>query len=91
LLTSHATTRVNSDLNCNILLQTALLNVKGADGNLLNCRRLLDAASQLLFITEDMVRRLNLKLSECSIPVTGINNVTACPAAHMCKLKCALR
>jgi hypothetical protein len=86
LLTSHATTRVNSDLNCNTLLPTALINVKGADGNLHNCR-LLDAASQLLFITEDMDRRLNLKLSECSVPVTGINNVTACPIAHMCKVK----
>jgi hypothetical protein len=38
-------------------------------------------------ITEDMDRRLNLKLSECSIPVTDINNVIACPVAHMCKVK----
>jgi hypothetical protein len=47
----------------------------------------LDAASQLSFITEDMAKRLKLKLSECSIAVSGINNVTARPVAHTCKVK----
>jgi hypothetical protein len=65
LLTSYATTRVNSELNCNTLLPTALLNVKDANGTPHNARALLDAASQLSFITEDMAKRLKLKLSEC--------------------------
>jgi hypothetical protein len=64
LLTSYATTRTNSDLNCNTLLSTALPNVKDADGKLHNCRALLDADSQLSFVIEDMARRLNLKLSK---------------------------
>jgi hypothetical protein len=87
LLTSYATTRVNSELNCNTLLPTALLNVEDANGTPHNARALLDAASQLSFITEDMAKRLMLKLSECSIPVSGINNVSARPVAHMCKVK----
>jgi hypothetical protein len=70
LLTSYATTRVNSDLNSDTLLPTALLNIKNAYGKLHNCHALLDADSQLLFV---MAKGLNLKLSECSIPVTGIN------------------
>jgi hypothetical protein len=81
LLTSYAMTRISSDLNCNTLLPTALLNVKDADGRLHNCHALLDADSQQSFITEDMAKRFNLKLSECSIPVTGINNCCCC--SHM--------
>jgi hypothetical protein len=87
LLTSYATTRVNSELNCNTLLPTALLSVEDANGTSHNARALLDAASQLSFITEDMAKRLKLKLSACSIPVTGINNVSSCPVAHTCKVK----
>jgi hypothetical protein len=34
-----------------------------------------------------MAKRLKLKLSECSIPVSGINNVSARPVAHTCKVK----
>jgi hypothetical protein len=59
LLTSYAMTRIRSDLNCNTLLPTALLNVKDADGKLRNCHALLDADSQQSFITEDMAKRLN--------------------------------
>jgi hypothetical protein len=87
LLTSFATTRTNSDLNCNTLLSTALTNVKDADGKLHNCHALLDADSQLPFVIEDMAERLNLKLSKCLIPVTGINNVTARFVAHTCEVK----
>lgn len=64
-----ATSSIASD---NILLSTALVQIKNSKGYFQTCRVLLDSGSQSNFITEDTCKRLGLKTFPVSISVSGI-------------------
>ncbi|KAG5894791.1 hypothetical protein JTB14_005227 [Gonioctena quinquepunctata] len=62
--------------NSNILLSTALVQVRDKAGGLHTCRVLLDSASQSHFITNELCQKLNLPKTKIHISVVGINQVT---------------
>jgi len=57
----------------NILLATAVVKVLDSNGMLHPCRILLDSASQSNFITENLCKKLNLKMHPTNSCVIGIN------------------
>ncbi|XP_046671229.1 uncharacterized protein LOC124361230 [Homalodisca vitripennis] len=57
-----------------ILLSTAVVDIENNNGGTTACRVLLDSASQSNFITERMVRALNLQKVRSNIQITGIGN-----------------
>lgn len=57
-----------------VLLPTALIQIKSEDGQTMICRALLDSASQASFITESCVQYLNLRKIKTNIPVSGLNS-----------------
>lgn len=58
----NATLHVYNQIASNslVLLMTAVVKIKDKDGELHECRALLDSASQSCYITEDLVNRLQL-------------------------------
>lgn len=56
-----------------ILLSTALIKVKDSKGEYIEGRVLLDSGSQSNFITEEFVKKLNLKTVKDQIEIKGIN------------------
>jgi hypothetical protein len=54
----------------------------------ITCRALLDSASQSSFITEAMCRRLNLRTSNTSLPVSGIDGQTT---KWLCKVNVSIK
>lgn len=75
------TKREESSLTVNLLqkpttyvvLSTAKIIVKDAEGRQLCCRALLDAGSQSNLITEELVNRLKLKCKRHKELISGIN------------------
>jgi hypothetical protein len=59
-----------------VLLSTALVKIRDANGQLQTCRALLDSCSQSHFITEACAQRLNLKRRRNTTSVQGIGQVT---------------
>ena len=57
-----------------VLLSTALVQIRGSDGRLHECRALLDSCSQAHFVTEALAQRLKLKKVRSFVPIQGINN-----------------
>ena len=70
-----------------VLLSTAVVYLLDGNGHQHKCRALLDNASQEHFITEGMVRQLNLQTKPTRVPIGGINNthsyIKACAHATM--------
>ena len=60
-----------------ILLATAVVYVKDRWDQLVKCRALLDSESQGHFVTEHLIRQLQLKKVKTQIPVQGINETTS--------------
>lgn len=67
--------------NCNdsytnqTLLSTVMLQIKCKNGQLHNCRALLDSASQSNYITAELCRFLNLKTQNINISIEGIGKI----------------
>ena len=57
---THTAINIRAWLGSNMLLTTAVVNVKSVDGKMFPARVLLDSGSQLLFITSTLVRNLYL-------------------------------
>ncbi|XP_062704207.1 uncharacterized protein LOC134286589 [Aedes albopictus] len=58
-----------------VLLLTAMVNVLDKHGKPQSCRALLDSGSQVNFILEAMLEKLQVDREEIDIPITGINSV----------------
>lgn len=73
-LTSTSTLSACNSIGANkkILLATALIVVKNKTGETLECRALLDSASQSNFITEGLCERLGIATKAILIDVAGI-------------------
>ena len=69
-----------------ILLSTALVDVRDRTGSWITCRALLDSASQGHFVTEDLSQRLRLKKQRLQTPIRGINN-SATEANHSIEIQ----
>jgi len=59
----------------NILLATAIVDVKNKSGQYVSCRALLDRGSQSHFITERCVQSLRLSRTQTHASIQGISNV----------------
>lgn len=57
------------------LLTSAIVEVFDSRKNTHKCRTLLDTCSSGNFITEEFVKKLNLKKSRCDIPVSALNDL----------------
>lgn len=64
-------------LSSNVLLSTALINVKNRDGKVIQCRALIDNASQNSLITRECATRLDLPSRSTSHSLVGINCIMA--------------
>lgn len=62
---------VNVDRN-EILLSTAVVNVKASDGSFHKCRLLLDSGSQCNFVTTELARNLKLPQRKTDVVVVGV-------------------
>jgi hypothetical protein len=58
-----------------ILLATAIVEIRNKSGQYVQCRALLDSASQSHFITERCVQRLKLSRTQTHASIRGISNV----------------
>ena len=58
-----------------ILLATAMVEIRNKSGQYVQCRALLDSASQSHFITERCVQRLKLSRTQTHSYIQGISNV----------------
>ncbi|XP_037028702.1 uncharacterized protein LOC119068942 [Bradysia coprophila] len=72
-LVSDATSIVQTQ----VLLSTALVKVRAAEGNWIILRAFLDAGAQRNVVTEDCVQKLGLQRFACDVPVNGIAGVDA--------------
>lgn len=57
-----------------VLLSTALILVRDKDGNVHECRALLDSGSQSNLVTKDLSDRLSLPRERITMPINGVNN-----------------
>lgn len=64
--------------NNQILLATALIKIKCKDNTFVQCRALLDSASQSNFCTQELFDILKISGKRIDIPISGINNQNAC-------------
>lgn len=64
--------RFNKESNSHIILATAQVYIRDGQGRRQTCRVLLDPGSQLHFITEDLVKRLQLSYKGESLAFNGI-------------------
>lgn len=68
---------------CNILLSTALIKVKSKTGKLIQCRALIDNASQNSLISRECAERLQLPLQSTTHRLVGINGMLAETSLHL--------
>lgn len=71
---TKVTNATNTSFHNNVLLSTAIVKVKTAQGHFIKCRALLDSASQATLLTESFCNKLQLQKSKQSIPISGINS-----------------
>ncbi|XP_026325377.1 uncharacterized protein LOC113234292 [Hyposmocoma kahamanoa] len=69
---SHSTAHVSRNQSAEILLATALIAVKGADGTRYTMRALIDQGSQVSLITENAAQKLALPRRRCKGVVFGL-------------------
>ncbi|XP_047106253.1 uncharacterized protein LOC124775465 [Schistocerca piceifrons] len=88
---AHQATNGKANIHCNVLLATAVVNIKDSMGRQQVCRVLLDSASQLSFMSKGMAEKLKLKRSKHSFPVKGINNAFAASMSYTCDVELSSR
>ncbi|XP_025997579.1 uncharacterized protein LOC113005885 [Solenopsis invicta] len=69
-----------------VLMSTAIVNVKGADGGNYQLRVLLDSASEINFVTLTACKKLGVKLDDVHQNINGLNNMN-CIIRHSCQLQ----
>ncbi|XP_033311615.1 uncharacterized protein LOC117211625 [Bombus bifarius] len=60
-----------------IILSTAVINIKDQTGKPQRCRVLLDSCSQAHFLTTNACKRLGLTTKRVNIPLCGANHMTS--------------
>lgn len=68
---------LSGDVNIQVLLSTAIVNVFDLSGKKRRCRALLDSGRQSHFITSNFCKRLRIKPKDVDISITGINKAAA--------------
>nr|CAI5854253.1 unnamed protein product [Callosobruchus analis] len=71
---SSRTTSNNFNKTSNVLLSTAVTQVKDNEGRYNQCRALLDNGSQSHFMTEDLSKTLKVGTHKTNMSVSGLNN-----------------
>lgn len=74
---SHSVQSANENENFNVLLSTALIDVRSPTGKIIRCRALIDNASQNSLISKKCATVLQLQLSGTSHRLVGINGISA--------------
>lgn len=69
--------------NMTVLLATALIQLKSADGCFMTFRALLDTGSQNNFITEEAVKLLKLNPLKTSVHINGLGGALAAVKGHV--------
>lgn len=71
-----------------VLLSTALVSICDTRGNFQTCRALIDNGSQISIISEKCLNRLNLPVTQCSIPIQGIGRTSSptCTGLTACQV-----
>ncbi|KAF8785882.1 hypothetical protein HNY73_011379 [Argiope bruennichi] len=77
----------NGVSNSSVLLSTAVIKVKDHSGKFVNCRALIDNASQLSLISKKLAHQLNLPLKNTNHKLTGINGINAETSLHSCQVE----
>lgn len=62
---------------CQVLLSTAIFNIRNSSGELVCCRALLDSGAQTNLITEKFCEDNNIHLVDSSISIMGINQAVS--------------
>lgn len=65
-------------LNKSVLFATAVVCIQDQMNRPIQCRVLLDSASQTSFISDSCVRRLGLQKTESTTPIQGLNQMSMC-------------
>ncbi|XP_054713437.1 uncharacterized protein LOC129222899 [Uloborus diversus] len=81
----HSVSAVSNNAGQNsmcVLLSTALVNVKGSSGEVIQCKLLIDNASQNSLITRKCAERLQLNFQNTSHQLIGINGLMAETSLH---------
>jgi hypothetical protein len=65
---------LNSSTPINVILSTAMVQVRDHAGNFTQLRAFLDGGSQSNFITESVLKKLNLPCYNTNISLCGVNN-----------------
>ncbi|KAJ8956010.1 hypothetical protein NQ318_006286 [Aromia moschata] len=72
-VTTHS---INLKNEIQVLLSTAVVQIKDSFGNFHNCRVLLDSGSQSNFLSAKLFEKLNLRSQKINLPVIGINEAS---------------
>ncbi|KAF8766344.1 hypothetical protein HNY73_019417 [Argiope bruennichi] len=73
--------------NSSVLLSTALIKVEDHTGKFIECRALIDNASQLSLISKKLADQLKLPLKNTNHKLTGINGISAETSLHSCQIE----
>ncbi|GFQ90566.1 integrase catalytic domain-containing protein [Trichonephila clavata] len=73
----HCNTFANSskEKKKNVLLPTAIVHIKGGDGQLFPCKAILDSGSHLSFIRQRLANKLTLKKEKINASVSGLGEI----------------
>ena len=80
VLSNVSAAGVGIDPQHQVLLATAVVEVKDASGSMQQCRVLLDSGSQASFVTEQCTVRLGLQRKKANVIVKGIGESASAPA-----------
>ncbi|XP_072384617.1 uncharacterized protein [Diabrotica undecimpunctata] len=82
---NHNNTQVESSHTCfsekimtsQVLLSTALVNIKDSQGNVHECRALLDNGSQSNFVTSRFCEKLNISMESVNFKIIGVGQAVS--------------
>ncbi|XP_026467523.1 uncharacterized protein LOC113371093 [Ctenocephalides felis] len=72
---NYSTKNINTKLQPQVILATAVIKVENSCGEFIECRCLLDCGAQSNFITADTCKRLGTKLDKTNYTVMGVGQI----------------
>ncbi|GFR01392.1 DUF1758 domain-containing protein [Trichonephila clavata] len=70
-----------------VLLSTTIIKIKSKSGKCIECRALIDNASQLFLISGKLKEKLNVPVKTENHKISGINEVNAETSLHSCTIE----